>query len=128
MSRMICTDYARSKRFCTEVLGLRVFAEIHRVEHLSHKLDLVLPNDNRIEIFSFPAPRSAPRAARPDVCSLRHLAFAVGDLDTRVNTLTRRSVVVAPVGFDALNWSRFTLFADSDSLPPEFLPFRQGTP
>jgi len=41
---IICSDYARSKRFYTDVLGLEIVAENYRVERDSHKLDLSLPD------------------------------------------------------------------------------------
>ncbi|MEO7097832.1 MAG: VOC family protein [Luteolibacter sp.] len=39
---MIASDYARSKHFYTEVLGLRIFEETHRAEPNSYKLDLAI--------------------------------------------------------------------------------------
>ena len=41
---IIASDYARSKHFYTEVLGLRVVAEHYRAERDSWKLDLALPD------------------------------------------------------------------------------------
>jgi glyoxylase I family protein len=66
---VICSDYAVSRRFYTEVLGLRVVAEQYRAARRSHKLDLALPDGTQIELFSFPDPPTAgvpsrgPRAA-----------------------------------------------------------------
>ncbi|NMF91634.1 VOC family protein, partial [Aromatoleum petrolei] len=50
---IICGDYARSKRFYTEVLGLRVIAETWRAARDSWKLDLTLPDGTQLELFSF---------------------------------------------------------------------------
>lgn len=36
---IICSDYPRSKRFYTEVLGLKVIAENYREARDSYKLD-----------------------------------------------------------------------------------------
>ena len=47
---VICSDYATSKRFYTEVLGLRVVREVHRAARGSHKLDLALPDGAQIEL------------------------------------------------------------------------------
>ena len=58
---IIASDYARSKRFYTEVLGLRVIAEHYRAERDSWKLDLALPDGTQVELFSFPSP--PPRAS-----------------------------------------------------------------
>jgi glyoxylase I family protein len=59
---LICTDYAVSKRFYTEVLGLEVLAETYRAERASYKLDLAVRGQYVIELFSFPSP--PPRTAR----------------------------------------------------------------
>ena len=47
---IIASDYARSKRFYTEVLGLRVVAEHYRAERDSWKLDLALPDGTQVEL------------------------------------------------------------------------------
>jgi len=114
---LIAADYARSKHFYTEVLGLRVLCETYRAERDSYKLDLVLPDGAQLELFSFPAP--PPRPTRPEACGLRHLAFAVPDLDAAVAHLGRHGVAVEPVRLDELTGRRFTFFADPDGLPLE---------
>ena len=45
---IIVTDYARSKTFYTDVLGLRVIAEHYRAERDSYKLDLALPGGTQL--------------------------------------------------------------------------------
>ncbi|MCZ4500961.1 MAG: hypothetical protein JWQ74_3516 [Marmoricola sp.] len=114
---IICSDYAVSKRFYTEVLGLRVLAENLRAERRSMKLDLALPDGSQIELFSFESP--PPRPSRPEACGLRHLAFAVADLDAGVARLRGFGVDVEPVRVDAYTGRRFTFFADPDGLPLE---------
>ena len=76
---IICADYNRSKQFYTEILGLKIIAENYRRDRDSYKLDLALPDGSQIELFSFPDP--PPRPSRPEACGLRHLAFAVEDVD-----------------------------------------------
>ncbi|RIZ53579.1 hypothetical protein AK966_12830 [Vibrio sp. PID23_8] len=49
---IICSDYPTSKRFYTQVLGLKVIAENYRKARDSYKLDLALPNGVQIELFS----------------------------------------------------------------------------
>ena len=39
---IICSDYARSLRFYTQVLGLEVLAEHYRVARRSYKTDFAL--------------------------------------------------------------------------------------
>ena len=114
---IICADYARSKRFYTEVLGLTVLAENHRPARMSWKLDLALPDGGRIELFSFPD--APPRPNRPEAQGLRHLAFAVADVDRAKAALEARGVTVEPVRVDEYTGRRFTFFADPDGLPLE---------
>ncbi|HJV24744.1 MAG TPA: VOC family protein [Aromatoleum sp.] len=114
---IICSDYARSKHFYTEVLGLRVVAETFRAERRSHKLDLLLPDGTQLELFSFPDP--PPRPSRPEASGLRHLAFAVADLDAAVRALQARAVTTERIRLDELAGRRFTFFADPDGLPLE---------
>jgi glyoxylase I family protein len=114
---IIASDYARSKRFYTEVLGLKVIEETYREVRDSYKLDLALPDGTQIELFSFPSP--PPRPSYPEACGLRHLAFAVEDLDGAVRWLESQGVAVEPARVDELTGKRFTFFADPDGLPLE---------
>jgi glyoxylase I family protein len=114
---VICTDYARSKRFYAEVLGLEVVSEVYRAARGSYKLDLRLPDGTQVELFSFPAP--PPRPSYPEACGLRHLAFAVADLDAAVAGLMSHGVATEPVRVDGHTGKRFTFFSDPDGLPLE---------
>ena len=114
---VICSDYGRSKRFYVEVLGLEVIAEAYREARRSYKLDLRLPDGTQIELFSFPDPPKRP--SYPEACGLRHLAFAVADLDAAVSHLQKHGVAVEPVRVDEYTGKRFTFFADPDELPLE---------
>lgn len=114
---VICSDYAVSRRFYTEVLGLEIVAEAYRAARDSHKLDLRLPDGTQIELFSFPNPPK--RTSRPEACGLRHLAFEVADMDAAVAELESKGVVVEPVRIDEHTGRRFTFFADPDGLPLE---------
>ena len=114
---IIASDYARSKRFYTEVLGLEILAEAYRSERDSWKLDLHVSNGVQIELFSFPAP--PPRVSRPEACGLRHLAFVVPDMEQAIEHLRDHSVDVEPIRIDEYTGKRFTFFADPDGLPLE---------
>jgi len=114
---VICSDYERSKRFYTEVLGLEVVREVYRAERQSYKLDLRLPDGTQIELFSFPHPPKRP--SYPEACGLRHLAFEVTDLSRAVADLEAQGVLVEPVRVDEQTGKRFTFFADPDCLPLE---------
>ena len=114
---IICSDYAVSKHFYTEILGLRVLAENYRAERDSYKLDLALPDGAQIELFSFPNPPARP--SYPEACGLRHLAFAVADVARCAAQLAAAGVTVQEIRVDEFTGRRFVFFADPDGLPLE---------
>lgn len=114
---LICSDYARSKEFYTQVLGLKIMAEHYREARDSYKLDLLLPDGSQLELFSFPTPPERP--SRPEACGLRHLAFAVEDINSAVAWLESQGVMVEPVRVDEYTHKRYTFFQDPDALPLE---------
>jgi glyoxylase I family protein len=114
---IICSDYAVSKYFYVEVLGLKVIAENYRESRQSFKLDLALPDGGQIELFSF---ASAPvRPSYPEARGLRHLAFEVGDVAAAKEHLEQRGVGVEDIRMDEHTNKRFVFFADPDGLPLE---------
>lgn len=113
---VIASDYQRSRRFYTEVLGLPVIREVWREARGSWKCDLAV-GAAQIELFSFPAP--PPRPSTPEACGLRHLAFAVERLEPVIERLHAAGVAVEPVRIDEHTGRRFTFFADPDGLPLE---------
>ncbi|HZV37252.1 MAG TPA: VOC family protein [Pseudoxanthomonas sp.] len=114
---IIASDYARSKRFYAEVLGLQIVAEAYREARDSWKLDLRVDANTQIELFSFPDPPA--RVSRPEACGLRHLAFRVVDLEASVKRLSGHGVECEPIRVDEYTGRRFTFFADPDGLPLE---------
>lgn len=114
---VICSDYAVSKAFYVDLLGLRVIAEHYRQARNSWKLDLGLPDGSQVELFSFPAPPARP--SRPEACGLRHLSFAVADVAASKAELEARGVAVEDIRVDEYTGRRFTFFADPDGLPLE---------
>jgi glyoxylase I family protein len=114
---LICSDYAVSKAFYTEILGLQVLREVYRAERDSYKLDLMVNGQYVLELFSFPTP--PPRPSRPEAQGLRHLAFSVADLTAAVQLLEAQQVVCEPIRVDEFTGRRFTFFADPDGLPLE---------
>ncbi|WP_419836224.1 VOC family protein [Xanthocytophaga agilis] len=114
---IICSDYQKSKKFYTEVLGLTIVQETYRMERDSWKLDLAVGNHYQIELFSFPNP--PVRVSRPEARGLRHLAFAVTDLEGSIGRLTQYGVITEPIRTDELTGKRFTFFSDPDDLPLE---------
>lgn len=114
---IICSDYPRSKRFYTEVLGLKVIAENYREARDSYKLDLALPDGSQVELFSFP---DAPeRPSFPEAQGLRHLAFQVDGVEHVKEYLETREIEVEPIRIDEFTGKAFTFFKDPDGLPLE---------
>ena len=114
---IICSDYAASKRFYTQLLGLPVLAEHWRAERQSWKLDLGLPDGSQIELFSFVD--RPPRPSYPEARGLRHLAFDVADVVRCKASLEAGGVPVEAIRVDEYTGRRFTFFADPDDLPLE---------
>ena len=115
---IICSDYEVSKKFYTEILGLKIINETYREERKSYKLDLALNGDYIIELFSFPNPPKRPTL--PEAAGLRHLAFEVDDLNKMIVYLENHNIEVEPVRIDEITGKRFTFIADPDGLPIEF--------
>jgi len=114
---IICSDYAVSKRFYTEILGLTIIAEHYRTARKSWKLDLALNNQYMIELFSFP---NAPqRVSKPEACGLRHLAFSVTNIEEVSAEIRSKGVMTEPIRIDEFTGKRFTFLADPDGLPIE---------
>lgn len=114
---IICSDYERSKKFYVELLGFSIIKETFRANRNSYKLDLSVGSHAQIELFSFPNPPQ--RASNPEACGLRHLAFAVDNLDQTVRELKAKGIEVEPIRIDSVTGKRFTFFKDPDSLPLE---------
>lgn len=92
--------------------------EVYREARQSYKLDLALNDHYIIELFSFPNPPARP--SHPEATGLRHLAFAVDDLDKVVQHLVSNNITVEPIRTDEFTGKRFTFIADPDNLPVEF--------
>lgn len=114
---IICSDYSVSKRFYVDVLGFSVIRETFRAERNSYKLDLKVSETDTLELFSFP--ESPGRVSRPEACGLRHLAFAVDNLDEAITHLVAHGIQPENVRVDELTGKRFTFFQDPDALPLE---------
>ena len=115
---IICSDYQVSKRFYTEILGLNIIREIYREERQSYKLDLAIDDDYVIELFSFPNPPKRP--SRPESCGLRHLAFAVENVEEKRTELLQKGIDCEEIRLDEFTGKKFFFTADPDDLPLEF--------
>jgi len=115
---IICSDYERSKRFYTEILGFQIKNEVYREERQSFKLDLSLNGHYLIELFSFPDPPK--RLSRPESTGLRHIAFGVNNIEEAVLFLKNNQIETEDIRIDEYTGRKFTFFADPDDLPIEF--------
>lgn len=116
---LIASDYAASKSFYTEILGLQIIAETYRAERQSWKCDLAAADGHYLlELFSFPNP--PPRLTTPEACGLRHLAFAVQDVAAMRTNLQAKGVDCEEIRLDALTERQFFFIKDPDGQPLEF--------
>ena len=115
---IIASDYQRSLHFYTEILGLKMISEHYWASRESYKTDLALPDGTYVvELFSFPSPPQ--RVSRPEASGLRHLAFAVTDIEQAVLEMTAKGVECEPVRIDEYTGRKFTFLQDPDKLPIE---------
>lgn len=114
---IICSDYEKSKKFYTEILGFRLEHEYYRKERDSYKADLSLNGTYIIELFSFPSPPK--RLSYPEATGLRHLAFEVEDVDIAEKELSRKNIFHEQIRTDEFTGKRFIFLFDPDDLPLE---------
>jgi len=110
-------DYERSKQFYTEILGFTIIKETFRAERNSYKLDLAVNGIYQIELFSFPDHRE--RISYPEAKGLRHLAFAVENVEVAASELRASGVEVQGVRIDEITNKQFCFFYDPNGQPME---------
>jgi glyoxylase I family protein len=114
---IICSNYAVSKHFYTEVLGLKILKEVYRDDRSSYKLDLLVNGKYQIELFSFPNP--PVRVSGPEARGLRHIAFEVDDLPEAIKDLNKMGIITENLRLDECTGKWFVFFSDPDGLPIE---------
>ena len=114
---ILTDDYERSKHFYVDVLGFEPIAETYREKRQSYKLDLAINGLYQIELFSFP--QFKERASFPEQKGLRHLAFAVDDIETAVTELRDKGVELEEIRTDELTNKKFCFFYDPNGQPLE---------
>lgn len=114
---IIAGDYERCKHFYTEILGFTIIKETFRAERNSYKLDLAINGLYQIELFSFPDSRE--RASFPESRGLRHLAFAVENIEAAASELRANGVDVQGVRTDEITNKQFCFFYDPSGQPLE---------
>ena len=114
---ILTDDYERSKAFYVNILGFKIAGETYRAERKSYKLDLEINGQYQIELFSFPEFKE--RASFPEQKGLRHLAFAVENIEDSVAELILKGVDVQGIRIDELNGKKFCFFYDPNGQPLE---------
>ena len=114
---VLTDDFEKSKKFYTEILGFTILAETYREERKSYKLDLAINGIYQIELFSFPEFKE--RQSFPEAKGLRHLAFAVDDIEEAVNELIMKNVILEEIRTDELTNKKFCFFFDPNGQPLE---------
>ncbi len=114
---LLTDNYELSKQFYTEVLGFTVLKETYRAERRSYKLDLLINGKYQVELFSFPEYKE--RNSFPESKGLRHLAFAVEDVDASYLFLNEKGVQVQQVRTDEITGKKFLFFYDPNGQPLE---------
>lgn len=114
---ILAGDYEKSKKFYTEILGFTILSETYRAERKSYKLDLAINGIYQIELFSFPEYKE--RASFPEAKGLRHLAFAVENVEKAVDELRSKKVDVQEIRKDELTNKKFCFFNDPNGQPLE---------
>ncbi len=113
---IIVSDYEKSKDFYVNKLGFQIVRENYRADRNDWKLDVRLGN---IELEIFGEPNPPKRVSRPEACGLRHLAFAVADVDKTVEELKQLGIPCEPIRYDDYTGEKMTFFFDPDGLPLE---------
>lgn len=114
---IICSHYQNSKDFYVNKLGFKILNETYREERKSYKLDLALDGIYLIELFSFPNPPK--RTNNPEASGLRHVCFAVNDIDEAIKELKLKGIECEEKRTDQLTGKEYTFFKDPDGLPIE---------
>lgn len=103
--------------FHTKILGFNIITENYREDRRSYKLDLGLNGEYLIELFSFPSPPK--RTSFPEACGLRHLAFAVDNVEAALKELRDKGVKTTELRVDEYTNKKMAFFFDPDELPLE---------
>ena len=114
---ILTDDYEKSKAFYVNLLGFTVLAEVYREERKSYKLDLAVNGHYQIELFSFPEYKE--RASFPEAKGLRHMAFAVENIEEAVEELIANNVDVQGIRTDEFTNKKFCFFYDPNGQPLE---------
>lgn len=113
---IIVSDIEAAKDFYVNKLGFEILHDLYRPEQDDHRLDVQL-GTVRLEIFG---KKHAPaRVTNPEALGLRHLAFAVENVEAAAAELNALGIETEPIRIDPLSGRKCTFFRDPDDLPLE---------
>ena len=115
---LLTDEYEKSKDFYINILGFTMLKETFRAERNSYKLDMALHGKYVIELFSFSDVKE--RSSFPEAKGLRHLAFAVKNIDEWFEFLRSKNIETENIRLDTLTNKRFLFFNDPNGQPLEF--------
>lgn len=115
---IIGSDYAKSKHFYGEILGLPVIREHRREDRNDWKIDFRLA-DGELELFIKQGCPPRPGWPGQEAYGLRHLAFRVESVEETVRELQAAGVETEPIRTDDYTGEKMTFCKDPDGLPVE---------
>jgi len=113
---IICSDYDVAKEFYIGKLGFELIRENYRKERDDWKIDLRVNETTELELFIM---KNHPPRLSPEAYGLRHLAFAVKDVEALVKELEQKGIECEPIRTDDYTGEKLTFFRDPDGLPIE---------
>lgn len=104
--------------FYVTKLGFEIVAQHQRAAKNDVKVDLQ-KNGLMLEVFIKPDAPARLTYPKGEACGLRHLAFAVSNVDETVAQLNKVGIQTEPVRKDDYTHDKMTFFFDPDGLPLE---------
>ncbi|KRL01672.1 VOC family protein [Liquorilactobacillus capillatus] len=111
-------DKKKTLAFYVTKLGFKIIAQHQRTTKKDIKIDLQ-KNNLMLEVFIKPAAPARSTYPEGEACGLRHLAFAVPNVDQTVIQLKKVGIMTEPVRRDDYTGKKMTFFFDPDGLPLE---------
>lgn len=113
---VICHDRQAALDFYVAKLGFKIIAQHQRPKQADWKIDL---QQNNLVLELFIKPNAPQRPSYPEACGLRHLAFAVDDIQVAAAFLEKKGILHEAIRTDEFTGKKMLFFFDPDGLPLE---------
>lgn len=113
---VICHDRQAALDFYVAKLGFKIIAQHQRPKQADWKIDL---QQNNLVLELFIKPNAPRRPSYPEACGLRHLAFAVDDIQVAAVFLEKKGILHEAIRTDEFTGKKMLFFFDPDGLPLE---------